>query len=88
MCRHNYLIVIAPHTLGGFDTDTVRFLRRNLACLKALITVIRYVSTKFTETPLCGHHLFVGSFLRAVDSADIHRLVCLVAVLNVIESGS
>ena len=88
MRRHDNLIIIAPHTLGGFNSDSVCFFGRDLACLKALITVIRYVSAEFTETPFCDHHLLIGSFLRAVDSADIHRLICLVAVLNVIESGS
>ena len=87
MRRYNYLIVIAPHSLGGFNADSVRFFGRDFSCLKTLIAVIRYIAAEFTETPLCGHHLLIGSFLRAVDSADIHCLICLVAILNVIEGS-
>ena len=88
MRRHDNLIIIAPHTTCGFNADTVCFLRCDFSCLKALITVIRNIAAELAETSLGGHHLLIGSLLRTVDSADIHRLICLVAVLNVIESGS
>ena len=67
--RSNYnLIFIAPHTLGCFYSDTVRFLRCYLACLKALIPVIGHGAILFAVLLLYSQHFLAGSAGKAVDA--------------------
>ena len=86
MGSHDYLIILAPHTPCGFQTDFVRFFGSNLAAYKTLITVIGNIPAKLAVTTLSSHHIFVSSFGRTVDAADIHLLICFIIVLNIAES--
>ena len=88
MGRNDNLIILTPHTLCSFDTDPMRFFRCDLTGAKALIAVIRNIAAELAVSSFGGHHCLIRSFLRTVYTADVHCLICLVAVLNVIEGSS
>ncbi len=85
MGNSNDFIVAAPHTLCGFQTDFVRFLRRDLAHLKALMPVTRYIAACFPVPPLGCHHMLISSLGRTVNGGYIHLLSGFAIILNIAE---
>ena len=82
---NDYLIILAPHTPCGFQSDSVCFFGSNLAANKTLITVIGNISAELAVTLFGCHHTLIGSLLRAVDAGHIHCSVGLLIVLNIAE---
>ena len=80
---HKHLIPIAPHLSGGCFADFKSLLRCNLACLKALYSVIADNLATKPEPPLYGNHFGISILLGAVDTADIHFAVGLIIVFSV-----
>ena len=63
----------------------VCFFGRYFACLKALITVISYITAHFSKAFLGCRHTLIGSLGVAVDTADIHTLIGLFIVENILQ---
>ena len=55
-----HLILVAPHSSGGFLADFKSLLRRDLTLTKALNAVVADDLSTQTELPLHGDHLGVG----------------------------
>ena len=84
---NNNFIFLAPHTPCGFQADFVRFFGSYFARLKALIPVIRHIAACFAEALFCCRHTLIGSFCIAVDTADIHTLIGLFIIGNILQGG-
>ena len=82
-----HLILISPHSPCGGFADFKGLLRRNLALLEALNTVVADDLTTKPEPPLHGDHLGVGVLPGAVDAADKDLPVGLVVVLHIPQGG-
>lgn len=80
------LIILAPHSPCGFQTDCVCFFGCYLAGAKALVSVISDITAELAVTLFGSHHILIGSFCRAVDAADIHPLIRFVIVFDIAES--
>ena len=83
MNSHKHLIPIAPHLSGGCFADFKRLLRRDLARLKTLYSVIPDNLATQTEPSLYGNHFGIGILLGAVNTANIHFAVGFVVVFSV-----
>ena len=75
-----HLILISPHSPCGFLANGECLLRRNLALLEALNTVVADDLSPQAESPLDGDHLGIGVLLGAVDAAHKYLTVGLVVV--------
>ena len=82
-----HLIPCAPHLPCGFHSNLVCFFRCDLACGKALITVISDIFATFTETSLDGNNFVIGVVLRAVDTRYKHCLIGFIIILHIADGG-
>ena len=82
-----HLIPVAPHLPRGFFANCKRLLRRNLALLETLNTVVADDPYPQAESPLDGDHLGIGVLRRAVDAADEYLTVGLVVVFCIAQGG-
>ena len=87
VCSNNNFVIPAPHTPCGFHTDFVRFLRCNLARLKALIPVIRYIAARFAKAFFRCRHTLICSFCIAVDTRHIHTLIRFLIICRILQGG-
>ena len=87
MTCNQYLILVAPQSLGKLHSERVALLGCNHTGLEAHIAVVGYDTAVLAVPPLGLHHSLIGKLGQAVHSADQIPLFRLVGILGVIHQA-
>ena len=87
VCGNNNFVLASPHPPCGFHADFVRFFGRGFAGLKALVAVVRHIAACFPEAFFRCRHTLIRPLCVAVDTADVHTLIGLFVIGNILQGS-